>query len=257
MSNSLAPIYFLFAALATISACGQASAAVVFYSEDFPVAPSDQFIDLDFNNDSIDDLRIDVSWQTREENDGAFVAAPLGSARIASLGGISQSFSVGEGVSLDQLSLLGSPNTVLTGGIVLDALGNPIWEGWGGCTSDLLGNVTCPNGGPNHQIDLFLMEIDGGVAWVDLNPGLLGFGTLGVDWGYLSNAGNSFTITAVPEPRSSTLLVLGGFCLILQRRRKSRRSASASPWPVVLKLRRQDSKRSAFRGELVSVTPHI
>jgi len=220
MNSSFLSVCALVALWAVVLFCCPAKAAVIFYSEDFSSAAVGGLVRIDFDRDQIDDLLIDVSWQTRADNDGAFVASPLGDARIAALAGISQSFSVGEIVRLEELNLLGSPDTVLTGGIISDAFGNPLWEGWGGCSSDSFGNVSCPDGGPTHQIDLFLMELGDGVAWVDLNPsGIGGFGDFDVDWGFLPSAGSSFTITQVPEPGSAVLPFIAVLFVLHRRRR--------------------------------------
>lgn len=198
-------------------------AAVIFRSQVFPDVPlSTGTVEIDLDGDLTNDFWLDVSWTTQTENDGAFLVRAIGSSRIAGVGGITQSFSTGDNIDLGHLDLLGSSTQLLTGGALFDAFGNFVSEGWGGCTWDLLGNLTCPPGGPDNQIDLFLVTLEEGVAWVDLDPtGLGGFGGgLRVDWGYLPLSEESFTIVGIPEPGAAWSLLTAGGLLLLGRRRR-------------------------------------
>lgn len=177
---------------------------------------SSSIAQIDLDNDSTPDIQIDAFLQTTSLNNDPFVMEMLGDARVAVVGNIAQSFTAGQTLRPLDLTYVTAPSQVLAGGLILDALGNSVMEGWGGCTHDPLGNPICPPSGPINQIELFFVDLGSGVAWVDLDPS---FGQLDVHWGYLESPGSEIFLTPVPEPSSFGLLVFASFSLVLRRNR--------------------------------------
>lgn len=198
-----------------------AGAAVVSrFDSVFPMSSDNIFV-LDLDQNSIGDVQIDVSAAFDVTSDPYYIATPLGQSFIAGYGGITTSFSVGDLVQLSTLNWVSSTGKLLTGGVYFDALGNVVAEGWGGGVYDSFGNISLPPGGPTNQLDMFLVTLEKGVAWVDLDSRSFSAiaGRIDLRWGYFEGVGDVFAITEVPEPSIAGLLLLGGCAIITQRRR--------------------------------------
>ena len=195
--------------------------AVVFSSFTYNVR-SEGIVMFDLDGDSTTDLLLDLNNQNWTTSNTPYLLTTLGSTRVVASGGITTSFSVGDIVTIINLPLVGSQQPLQTGGVVTDCLGNFLCEGWGGVEYNDLGNPQLPLGGPEHQIDLFLVQLRDGVAWVDLDNRNINWGEITANWGYLSPAEDTFTISNVPEPTSSTLLMLTGCFALFSRNRQSR-----------------------------------
>ncbi len=210
--------------LLTIFSASIADGAVVIRSGSFSLYPDNNGIaQIDLNGDSTADIQIDTSFDATSHNDGAFLLNLLGDAQVAVIGNITQSFAAGQVVRPADLIYASAPARILTGGVVADALGNPISEGWGGCTYDDLGNVICPPGGPTNQIDLFFVDLGSGFAWIDLDTKRTSYlGVLDAQWGYQAGAASAVTLIPVPEP--SIIGMIGLALLVTLRRQRPNQS---------------------------------
>ena len=215
--------------ISTLVLSAEGAAVVSRFESVYPMSSGNIFV-LDLDQNSIGDVRIDVSAAFDVSSDPYFIATPLGPSSIAGYGGITTSLSVGDLVALSALNWVSSPGMLLTGGVYFDALGNVVAEGWGGGGYDSFGNVSLPPGGPTNQIDMFLVALEKGVAWVDLDSSSFSAiaGRIDVRWGYFEGAGDVFAITEVPEPSIAGLLLLGGCAIITQRRKMAHRESAHS-----------------------------
>jgi hypothetical protein len=202
-----------------------AVSAVTYFTASRILSSGQTQITLDLDGDSFDDLQIDVSAVFDLDSDPFYLATTFGSASIAASGAATRSFSVGELVQLSSLAFVGPPGGLMTGGVYNDVLGNVVAEGWGGASSDDLGNLVFPPGGPTNQIDLFLVKLGEDVAWVDIDSGSFSAiaGRIDFSWGLLKNPGNSFQIAGIPEPGISTLLIAAfGLGAIIRQRKPNK-----------------------------------
>lgn len=211
--------HWLFISLALV---GAAKAAVVYQSQHWlEIEPVYQ---LDLDGDSIADVVIDARMGAeRDFSEPYFLATPLNGARIAANGDIATSFSAGATIQMDALAWVESPDSLKMGGYFTDALGNPIVEGWGGVTFEWDGTPIIPSGGPTYQIDLFLVDMGTGVAWVDVDTSWFGQinPLMKFHWAYLEGNHEVVEITAVPEP-SVAMMGLVGVLAVISRRRQTR-----------------------------------
>jgi len=197
-----------------------ASGAVVYQSHT-AVSAFGEPVRFDLDGDGGFDVEIDFSVDARASHDGAFVLTGLPTATIVAENGITLSFSDRQFVDLSMVPSIAPGTGVLTGGYISDPLGNPIVEGWGGVKEyDDLGFPIIPPGAPTHQIDLFLVALPNGAAWVDLDISSIGIGWLTASWGYDSPVGDTFTIAKVPEPSAAVLSSLGALAILCIRRRR-------------------------------------
>lgn len=224
-TNAFSSKYTLSTIFIAFVGISSSRAAVVFHSTSLFFEGTAFSLDLD--GDASADVEIDTLPISNTTSDPYFLAMPLGSSWIAASGDMTTSFSAGDLVSLASLSFVGSPDSLKTGGAYYDAFGNAI-EGWGGyMTMDDLGNPIFAEGKPNHQIDLFLVQLNNGVAWVDLGGVITGLSgnTMNIRWGYMEGAHETFAIpefggsATVPEPSSLVILGVGSLGLLLARRR--------------------------------------
>jgi hypothetical protein len=165
--------------------------------------------DFDLNEDGLADIRIDYGASNIVNGDGPFRLQALDTTLVSASGGITVSYSAGDVVALENGLWVGSGQQILTAGVVLDPLGNVVIDGWGGISYDDIGVPIIPPGGPTYQIDMFLVRLTDGVAWVDLDTGLWSLGVLTANWCYLSPPTQTFVIEPIPESEVLAMLALG------------------------------------------------
>jgi hypothetical protein len=201
----------IFATTAFLSA-SSTHAAVVYMNQSYPFSPSNQ-IQINLDGVNGDDLLIDLGTGWVGMRDAPYTVTTLGGAAIAANGGIATSFHIAEFIELASQNLVSSPGSVLAGGTVTDAFGNIAFEGWGVEFNELGG----PAGPPENFVDLFVVDLPDGVAWVDLSV-FTPFGEQPVRWGYLETTSSSFQITGIPEV--STFALIGMSCIPIALRRR-------------------------------------
>ncbi|MFT4176400.1 MAG: hypothetical protein QM627_07055 [Luteolibacter sp.] len=195
-----------------------ATAAISYHETSF--VWFNQINSLDLDGDGTNDITIDFnpSGLVGVPNDfenNPFIITPLGSALIASTGGIADSFSVGSLVDVNALSYVGSTDSTYAGGLVGTIFGYFIQEGWGYVADSFTGEMISP---VKHHVDLFIVVLDSGVAWVDFTlPADVW--NIPLQWGY-STETSPFIITAVPEA-SSFLLIMATSAFMSFRRKRT------------------------------------
>lgn len=202
----------IIAATASLSV-GYIRAAVVYMDQSYPFFPSNQ-IQVDLDGVNGDDLLIDLGIGWVAMRDAPYTVTALGGAEVAANGSIATSFHVGDVIELTSQNWVAGPGSVLAGGTVTDAFGNIAFEGWGVEFNDLGG----PAGPPDNYVDLFVVDLPNGVAWVDLSV-FTPFGEQPVRWGYLETNSSSFQISGIPEVSTLALISMSFGPLAIRRRR--------------------------------------
>ncbi len=201
--------------LVAIVLIARSNAAITFHEAVLIRSAVLDFIDLD--GDAVSDVSVSFPFDILGP-EGPYRITPLGSSSIATAsGGIAESFSIGDQLDLSKLSFVDPNGSVSAGGFIYSPLGHYFGEGWG-VSSDLDCNPILP---PDHLVDLFVVSLNSGVAWVDFIPPANAFDfTRVVRWGFQTSS-SPFIIEAVPEPSVMlTTVAITSIGYALKRRRK-------------------------------------
>ena len=213
------PLLFALSLFGWIFCIKDANATTIVRSQ--TIAPTVGLSLLDANNDSIPDLDFSIIQPDFLSGEADFLISvqPLGQTGIYSENDIAFSLSEGDVVTLSSLNFVNSSNDIIVGGVIFDAFGNPVFNGFGGCSFDLLFSLNCSADAPLNVIDLFLVEIESGVAIVNIDTSMFVFGNLTINSVFFENPPNSFVLVSVPEPSAIGLIVLSIGSLLMLRRR--------------------------------------
>jgi len=202
--------------LITIALVAFSKAATTYHEAVLSRFGGPGFIDL--NQDGVFDVTVTFPMNLSGP-EGPYNIAPLDSNLIATTsGGIAESLSIGDLLDLSILSFVDQNESVFGGGFIYSITGNYFGEGWG-FVIDMDGNPILP---PEHFVDLFVVDLNSGVAWVDFVPpeSATDFNRV-VRWGF-STSDSPLVITSVPEPSVTlTTLVLAVTGYALKRKRRT------------------------------------